>query len=263
MEHPSFHINDFSMDFFSLKGKNAIVTGGNSGLGQAFALALAKAGANVLVASYIEDDGTTQRLIEGAGVRYDFMQVDISIQGVPKTVVERCVQTFGSIDILVNCAGVNLCDDVMKYGRDKWDPMIAINLTAAFEFIHEAIQYMVPQRSGKIINICSLFTFLGGTGAPAYAAMKHGLAGLVKTYCDEVGQYNIQINGIAPGYFATKVTERTRSDPVKCQRILEHIPANRWGEVQDLMGACVFLASDAARYVNGTILTVDGGYLVR
>lgn len=263
MKHESFDINDFNMDFFSLEGKNAVVTGGNSGLGQAFALALAKGGANVLVASYIEDDGTTQRLIEGTGRRYDFMKVDVTSPGAPKAIVERCVGTFGRIDILVNCAGVNLCDDVMHYDRDKWDPMIAINLTAAFELIHEAIQYMVPQRSGKIINICSLFSFLGGTGAPAYAAMKHGLAGLTKTYCDELGQYNIQINGIAPGYFATKVTEQTRSDPVKCQRVLDHIPANRWGEVQDLMGACVFLASDAARYVNGTLLVVDGGYLVR
>lgn len=258
-----FDINDFSMDFFSIKGKNAIVTGGNSGLGQAFALALAKAGANVLVVSIMDDDGTTRRLIEGAGAKYEFIEADISVQGVPGKVVKQCVDHFGSIDILVNCAGVNLCDDVMKYDRDKWDPMIAINLTAAFEFIHEAIQYMVPQRSGKIINICSLFTYLGGTGAPAYAAMKHGLAGLVKTYCDEIAQYNIQINGIAPGYFATKVTEVTRSDPEKSRKVLEHIPANRWGEVQDLMGACVFLASDAARYVNGTILTVDGGYLVR
>jgi NAD(P)-dependent dehydrogenase (short-subunit alcohol dehydrogenase family) len=263
MKNKGFDINDFNMDFFSLKGKNAIVTGGNSGLGQAFSLALAKGGANVLVASNIEDDGTTRRLIEGAGAKMEFMKVDISEKGVPKQIVQACVERLGSIDILVNCAAVNLVDDVMKYSREKWDPMIAINLTAAFELIQEAIQYMVPQRSGKIINICSLFSYLGGQGAPAYAAMKHGLAGLTKTYADELGQYNIQVNGIAPGYFATKITEYTRKDPVKSQRILDHIPANRWGETQDLMGACIFLASDAARYVNGTLLVVDGGYLVR
>lgn len=263
MKRDSFDINDFSLDFFSIEGKNAIVTGGNSGLGQAFALALAKAGANVLVASFMEDDGTTQRLIEGTGHKYDFIKADITEKGMPKAIVQRCVDTFGSVDILVNCAGVNLCDDVMNYSRDMWDRMIGINLTAAFDLIQASIQYMVPQRSGKIINICSLFSYLGGTGAPAYAAMKHGLAGLNKTYCDELGQYNIQINGIAPGYFATKVTERTRSDPDKSRRVLEHIPANRWGEVQDLMGACVFLASDASRYVNGSMVVVDGGYLVR
>ena len=263
MSNSGFSIDDFNLDFFSISGRKAIVTGGNSGLGQAFALALAKAGADILVVSNKEDDGATKRLIEGAGRRMEFMLADISVRGVPKTIVQTCVDRLGGIDILVNCAGVNLVDDVMRYDRDKWDPMIAINLTAAFELIHEAIQFMVPQRSGKVINICSLFSYLGGTGAPAYAAMKHGLAGLTKTYADEVGQYNIQVNGIAPGYFATDVTSVTRSDPVKSQRVLDHIPANRWGEVQDLMGACVYLASDAARYVNGTLLTVDGGYMVR
>lgn len=258
-----FNINEFNMDFFSLKGKNAIVTGGNSGLGQAFALALAKAGANIFVASYIEDDGETKALIEGAGSKMEFMKADVSIQGVPKQIVEECVKRMGSVDIVVNCAGICLIDDVLEFDRDKWDPMIAINLTAAFELSHEAAKYMIPQRSGKIINICSLFSFLGGLGSPAYAAMKHGLAGLTKAYADELGKYNIQVNGIAPGYFATKVTEWTRSDPKRNQTVLDHIPANRWGERQDLMGGCVFLASDAANYVNGTLLVIDGGYLVR
>lgn len=263
MKERGCEITDFSMDFFSLEGKNAVVTGGNSGLGQAFALALAKAGANVLVASFLEDDGTTQRLIEACGVKYGFVLADIMTDGVPKAIVEECVGRFGGIDILVNCAGLNLCDDVMSYSREKWDRMIGVNLTGAFDMIQAAIQHMVPKRSGKIINVCSLFSFLGGTGAPAYAAMKAGLMGLTKTYCDELARYNIQVNGIAPGYFATKVTERTRSDPESSRKVLEHIPAGRWGEVQDLMGACVYLASDAARYVNGTLLVVDGGYLVR
>lgn len=259
----SYDVNDFNLDFFSLKGKNAVVTGGNSGLGQAFALALAKAGANVFVASYVEDDGTTCRLIEGAGVRFEFMQADISVRGVPKKIVETCVERLGSIDILVNCAGICKLNDVLDFDRDDWDPMIAINLTAAFELSHEAAKYMIPQKSGKIINICSLFSYLGGLGSPAYAAMKHGLAGLTKAYADELGKYNIQVNGIAPGYYATDITTATRSNPETNKKVLDHIPAERWGERQDLMGATVFLASQASNYVNGTMVVVDGGYLVR
>lgn len=259
----SYDINDFSMDFFSIKGKNAIITGGNSGLGQSFALALAKAGANVFCASYVDDDGTTQKLIEGAGVKYEFMQADISVKGVPKTIVEACVEKFGSVDILVNCAGICKINDVLDFDRDDWDPMIAINLTAAFELSHECAKYMIPQKGGKIINICSLFSFLGGLGSPAYAAMKHGLTGLTKAYADELAKHNIQVNGIAPGYYATDVTKVTRSNPETNKRVLDHIPAERWGERQDLMGACVFLASKASEYVNGTMVVVDGGYLVR
>lgn len=141
--------------------------------------------------------------------------------------------------------------------------MVALNLSAAFEMTHEVCKPMIKQKSGKIINIGSLFTFLGGQWDPAYAATKHGISGLAKAMCDELGQWNIQVNTIAPGYFATKLTADTRANEDASRRILEHIPANRWGEVYDLMGACVFLASDASNYVNGTVLTVDGGYLVR
>jgi NAD(P)-dependent dehydrogenase (short-subunit alcohol dehydrogenase family) len=122
---------------------------------------------------------------------------------------------------------------------------------------------MIEQRSGKIINICSLFSFLGGQNSPAYAATKHGLAGFTKAYCDELAEFNVQVNGIAPGYFETELTQQTRTNPVANQRVLEHIPANRWGEIKDLMGTTVFLASSASDYVNGHILAVDGGYLVR
>lgn len=256
-------ITDFSLEFFSLKGKNAIVTGGNSGLGQTFALALAKAGANVFVPSLSDDDGTTRRLIEAEGVRMAFMQADITEKGAPKRIIEACVETFGSIDILVNSAGICKLASVEEFGREQWDPMIAVNLTAAFELSYEASKFMIPQRSGKIINICSLFSYLGGQWSPAYAATKHGLAGFTKAYCDELAQYNIQVNGIAPGYYATDLTLQTRSNPETNKRVLEHIPAGRWGETQDLMGAVVYLASRASDYVNGHLLVVDGGYLVR
>lgn len=256
-------IRDFSMDYFSLKGKNAIVTGGNTGLGQAFALALAKAGANLFIPSIMEDDGTTKNLIENEGVEMKFLKIDITEKGAPKKVIDTCVEELGSVDILVNSAGICNLAPVEEFDRSKWDPMIDINLTAAFELSYEAIKKMIPQRSGKIINVCSLFSFLGGQWSPAYAATKHGLAGLTKAYCDELGQYNIQVNGIAPGYFATEITKQTRSNPETNKRVLDHIPANRWGEKLDLMGTIVFLASKASDYVNGHLLVVDGGYLVR
>ncbi len=257
------NIEDFSMDFFSLAGKKAVVTGGNSGLGQAFAAALAKAGADVLIPSIIPEDGRTRALLEGQGVRAEFLQVDLTEEGAPKRVIEECLNLFGGLDILVNNAGMMNLAPVLEFGRRRWDPMIAVNLNAPFELSHEAAQVMVPRKSGKIINICSMFSFLGGLGSPAYAATKHAIAGLTRTYADELGQYNIQVNGIAPGYYATELTTVTRSDPEKNKRVLDHIPANRWGETMDLMGAVIFLASRASDYVNGHILAVDGGYLVR
>jgi NAD(P)-dependent dehydrogenase (short-subunit alcohol dehydrogenase family) len=257
------NISQFSLDFFSLKGRTALVTGGNTGLGLGFSLALAKAGANVFLPSLLEDDGTARQLLEAAGAKTGFVKADITRKGVPAEVTAKCVEALGSLDILVNCAGICLEDDVLDFDRDKWDAMVAVNLTAAFEMSHEAAKIMVPQRRGKIINVCSMFTWLGGLRSPAYAATKHGLAGLTRAYCDELAGCNIQVNGLAPGYFATAVTAATRSDPERNRRVLEHIPTNRWGERLDLMGACVFLASRASDYVNGHILAVDGGYLVR
>ena len=257
------HITEFAMDFFSLNGRNAIVTGGNTGLGQAFALALAKGGANVFVPSIMDDDGTTGPMIEAEGVRYEFMKADITAPGVPQQVVEECVARLGSIDILVNSAGICPLGEVLEFGRDKWDATVAVNLTAAFEMSFEAAKHFIPQRSGKIINICSMFSFLGGRLSSAYAATKHGIAGFTKAYADELAMYNVQVNGLAPGYFATAITTNTRSNPESNRRVLEHIPADRWGDPADLMGTVVFLASRASDYVNGHILAVDGGYLVR
>ena len=256
-------ITEFGLEMFSLVGRNAIVTGGNTGLGQAFSLALAKAGANVFVPSLAPDDGTTQRLIEAAGRRMEFMQADLTEAGVPERIVSECAARLGSVDIVVNSAGICLLDEVAAFDREKWDPMIAVNLTATFEISHYASKLMRQQGHGKIINIASLFSFLGGQWSPAYAATKAGVVGFTKAYCDELAQYNIQVNAIAPGYFATAITESTRSNPQADLRITQHIPADRWGDPADLMGATVFLASSASNYVNGHVLVVDGGYLVR
>jgi NAD(P)-dependent dehydrogenase (short-subunit alcohol dehydrogenase family) len=256
-------IADFGLDWFSLAGRNALVTGGNTGLGRAFSLALAKAGANVFAAGLVDDADETRGLVEAEGVRYEAMEADITEDGAPERVVGACVERLGSLDILVNSAGVVPLAPVLEFGRPKWDATIAVNLTAAFEMSFQAAQRMVPRGSGKIINVCSLFSFLGGRLSPAYAASKHGIAGLTKAYCDELAPFGIQVNGIAPGYYATALTAATREDPEASRRISEHIPAGRWGEPLDLMGAVVFLAGRASDYVNGHVLTVDGGYLVR
>lgn len=258
------NVTDFSMDFFSLNGKKAMVTGGNSGLGQALSVSLAKGGANVMAVSIMDDDGETRQWVEDCGVQYKYVYGDITADGECKRVVEQCINTWGSIDILVNCAGICInVEDVTKFTRKEWDKMVSVNLTAAFEMTHESCKYMIDQRHGKIINIASLYAFLGGQWSPAYAATKHGIVGLTKSMCDELARFNIQVNAIAPGYFATKLTEKARNDEMRNGEILSHTPANRWGSTPDLMGACVFLASDASNYINGTVLTIDGGYLIR
>lgn len=256
-------ITDFGLHLFSLAGRRAVVTGGNTGLGRAFTLALAAAGADVLVAALAPDDGTTARLVEATGRRLVFVQADITAPGAAAEVVQRCVDELGGIDILVNSAGICELAPVEDFGRAQWDPMVAVNLTAAFELAHEAARFMIPQRSGKIINIASLFSYLGGRTSPAYAATKAGLVGFTRAYCDELAEHNVQVNALAPGYYATAITQATRADPESNQRVLDHIPTGRWGEPADLMGALVFLAGRASDYVNGQVLVVDGGYLVR
>ena len=257
------NIHDFTMDFFSLQGKHALVTGGNTGLGRAMSLALAKAGADVMMPSIMPDAPDFNALIEAEGVRAHYVSADLTEAGVPGRMVDSCVRDFGSIDILVNCAGTSINKPFPEYGRREWDAMLDINLTAAFEISHASALHMMEQGSGKIINVCSLFSFLGGQRSPAYAATKHGLAGLTKSLCDELARYNIQVNGIAPGYFKTAVTEQTQNDPKSNAWVVDHSPTERWGEPADLMGCVVFLASRASQFVNGHILTVDGGYLTR
>ena len=255
-------VTDFTLDTFSLVGRRAMVTGGNTGLGRAFTVALARAGADIFVVS-LDDDRETEKLVTDCGRRYAYLRADITARGMPAEVVDQCVADLGGIDILVNSAGICLLADVEEFDRAEWDPMVAVNLTAAFELARAASREMVKHGSGKIINIASLFSFLGGRHSPAYAASKAGIVGFTKAYCDELAEQNVQVNAIAPGYFSTAITTATRSNSELNRRVVEHIPAGRWGDPADLMGATVFLASRASDYVNGHVLVVDGGYLVR
>jgi len=256
-------LDSFSLDSFSLAGTRALVTGGTTGLGRAFTVALARAGADVLVAGLDADDGTTRALVEACGRRLVEHRVDLTEPGAPATAVAACVEHLGGLDVLVNSAGVCLLAEVAEFDRAEWDPMVAVNLTAVFETAHHAAAVMVAQGRGKIINIASLFSYLGGRRSPAYAATKAGVVGFTKAYCDELASSGVQVNAIAPGYIATAITAATRADPELDRRVVEHVPAGRWGDPADLMGACVFLASRASDYVNGHVLVVDGGYLTR
>ena len=249
---------------FDLTGRVALVTGAARGLGRASALALASAGATVALGLRdVQSDRGLVQLIERRGGTAIAAQMDVTDLPQCYRAVDVIVGGLGGIDILVNSAGVVPIAPVLEFGRAEWDATIAVNLTAAFELSFEVARHMVPRRSGKIINVCSLFSFLGGRFSPAYAASKHGIAGLTKAYCDELAPYGIQVNGIAPGYYATALTAPTRNDPEASKRISDRIPSGRWGEPLDLMGTVVFLASRASDYVNGQILAVDGGYLVR
>lgn len=257
------NISEFSLDFFSLRGRTAIITGGNTGLGQAFSRALAVAGADIFVVSTRDDGGETSDLIAAVGRRYTCLAADLTSDGTPQQVVDAAIAEYGRVDILVNSAGINLVAPWRLYGRPEWDRMIAVNLTAAYELSRAAAQHMAERGSGKVINIASLYSFLGGLNSPAYAATKHGIVGFTRAYADELGASGVQVNALAPGYFDTPLTAGTRNEPDANRRVLEHVPAGRWGEPADLMGALVFLASRASDYVNGHVLAVDGGYLVR
>lgn len=262
-EAPIVNISDFSLASFSLVGRTAVVTGGNSGLGQAFTVALAAAGANVFVPSVYDDGGETAELVAAHGVGHAGMIADLTTPGAPAAVFDAAIEQFGSVDILINSAGINRVAPWREFGRDEWDQMLAVNLTAAFEIGRVAARHMSDRGSGKIINIASLYSFLGGLGSPAYAATKHGIVGFTRAYADELASAGVQVNAIAPGYFDTALTAGTRAEPDASRKILEHVPAGRWGERADLMGAVVFLASAASNYVTGQVLAVDGGYLVR
>ncbi|MDP4164599.1 MAG: 2-dehydro-3-deoxy-D-gluconate 5-dehydrogenase KduD [Bacillota bacterium] len=253
----------FSLDFFSLKDKVAIVTGGNAGLGQGYAVALAKAGADLFIVARSENWVETKALIEETGQRVTFFKADLTNREAHKEIVEQCLKVYGKIDILVNNAGIIRRAPLLEYKEEDWDAVMETNITSLYLLSQEAAKVMAEQRSGKIINIASMLSFQGGKFVPPYTASKHAVAGLTKAFANELAEYNIQINAIAPGYVATANTAPIRDDEKRNTEILSRIPAGRWANPSDLMGAVVFLASKASDYMNGHILALDGGWLAR
>lgn len=257
------NLQDFSLGYFSLEGKVAIVTGGNTGLGQAYSVALAKAGADVFVVAHGTNWGDTKAIIESEGGNVAFIQADLANRDDIKRIVPACLEAFGKVDILVNNAGTIRRSPLLDYKEGDWDAVIELNLNAVYLLSQEAAQVMVEQGSGKIINIASMLTFQGGKFIPPYTASKHAVAGLTKSFANELAEKGLQINAIAPGYVETKNTAPIRNDPKRYEEITSRIPAGYWAKPSDLMGAVVFLASKASDYMNGHVLAIDGGWLAR
>ena len=249
------------LDLFRLDGRVALVTGAASGLGAAIAVALAEAGAQVAV------HGNRRAALDTAisiGASAAAFQADLGDTAGAEKLFAEVKQRFGRVDILVNNAGTIHRDAAEEFKLEDWQRVLQVNLTSVFQLSQLVGRDLLARKSrGKIINIASLLSFQGGIRVPAYSASKGGVAQLTKALANEWAAHDIQVNAIAPGYFATTNTEALQADPVRNRQILERIPAGRWGKPEDLAGAAVYLASPASDYVTGTVLTVDGGWMSR
>lgn len=250
---------------FDLTGKQALVTGCNRGIGKAMAIGLAEAGADIIgVSASLESSGSEiEKAVQALGRKFTAYQADFSNRDSLYAFIEKVKKAHTRIDILVNNAGTIKRAPAAEHPDADWDQVLSINLDTPFILAREIGKQMLEQGGGKIIFTCSLLSFQGGINVPGYAASKGAIASLVKALANEWAGRGINVNGIAPGYIATDNTEALRNDAVRSKSILDRIPAGRWGEADDLKGATVFLASAAASYVQGTILTVDGGWMGR
>ena len=250
-------------DPFDLTGKVALVTGGNTGLGQGIAVALAAAGADVAsVARRASDDTVGKVLAKGRkGVS---IQADLTSIEPVERILDEAETALGPVDILVNNAGIIRRADAVDFTEQDWDDVMNVNLKVLFFLSQAVVKRMIAgERGGKIINTASMLSYQGGIRVPSYTASKSGVAGLTKLMTNEWARHGINANAIAPGYFATDNTQALQHDPVRSGEILGRIPAGRWGDPTDLGGAAVFLASRASDYVQGITLPVDGGWLAR
>ena len=249
---------------FDLTGKVAIVTGASRGLGQAMALGLAEAGADIaMISTDAANLEETEVAVLKLGRNTLAIECDVGDGEQIKIAIDQVLETFGGVDILVNNAGIIRRAAAHKYSDEDWGDVINTNLTGVFRFCRRVGKVMLAKKRGKIINIASLLSFSGGINVPAYAASKGGVTQLTKALANEWAISNIQVNAIAPGYFATDNTENLRKDETRNREINARIPAGRWGNPEDIVGAAVFLSSAAADYVNGHILLVDGGWMAR
>jgi 2-deoxy-D-gluconate 3-dehydrogenase len=238
---------------FSLEGRTALVTGANTGIGQAIAVAMAQAGADVIASGRRDCDETLALMGSGRQMRLDFADP-----------MAACDVFAGErIDILVNNAGIIRRDDAVDFTEADWDDVMDVNAKALFFTCQAFARAALPRGAGKIVNIASLLSFQGGIRVPSYTASKHGVAGMTKLMANEWAAKGLNVNAIAPGYIETNNTEALRADPDRSRAILDRIPAGRWGKADDIGQTAVFLAAPASDYINGTVLNVDGGWLAR
>lgn len=252
-------------DMFRLDGKTVLVTGARRGMGKAMAIALAEAGADIagVSASLDQESSEVKNAIEGLGKKFKGYACEFSDRAALYQFIEQVTDDFPVIDILVNNAGTIWRKPAVDFPDAEWDRLLEINLTAQFILSRELGKRMVARGSGKIIFTASLLSYQGGIFVPAYSASKGGVAQLTKALSNEWASKGVQVNAIAPGYINTDNTEALRNDPQRSRAILDRIPAGRWGEVDDLKGAIVYLASPASNYVTGEMLTIDGGWMAR
>ena len=251
------------LDNFKLNGRTAIVTGSNKGIGQSYALALAEAGADIIGVSFESDFSETEKMITGLGRKFKSYKSDFSIRDSIYEFIKNVKADFGKIGILVNNAGTILRKPIAEHPDEYWDKVIEVNLTSQFILTREIGKDMAERGYGKIVFIASLLSFQGGILVPGYAASKGGIKQLTMAFANEWASKGVTVNAIAPGYIATDNTKALREDPVRNKAILDRIPAGKWGTPQDLMGTIVFLCSDASNYLNGSVITVDGGWMGR
>lgn len=251
-------------NLFDLSGKTALVTGCNKGIGKGMALGLAQAGANILgVSSSLQPGSEVEMEVKALGKNFKAYQADMNNRESLYAFIKKVLEENSSIDVLINNAGTIMRSPAVEHPDEYWDKVLSINLDSPFILAREIGKHMLLRGSGKIIFTCSLLSFQGGILVPGYAASKGALASLIKALSNEWAGKGVNVNGIAPGYIVTDNTEALRSDEERSKSILSRIPAGRWGKPEDFRGAVVFLASGAADYVHGTILTVDGGWMGR
>jgi len=253
-------IQDFSLDYFSLKGKAAIITGANTGLGMAYAVAFAKAGADLFIPHFTEDVSEVKALIEAEGRRVVFLRGDLSNREHIDEIVNGCLEAYGKIDILINNAGTNHFEDIMTFPDEQFKRVLDVQLHAVYYLAHEAGKVMAKQGGGKIINIGSVLSFTADNNCPSYVVAKHGVIGITRYLANDFGKYNIQVNAICPGFIYTDINAAISDNKEFYDHITKRIPIGRWGDPHDLMGAAVFLASRASDYMSGWYISVDGGF---
>ncbi|MEO7996104.1 MAG: 2-dehydro-3-deoxy-D-gluconate 5-dehydrogenase KduD [Gemmatimonadaceae bacterium] len=252
------------MEMFSLAGKRALVTGASRGIGRAAAVALAEAGADVVcAASSVDGVAETVSALKRLGRKAWAVGADLSVRDAALALADAAEQHAGQIDILINNAGTIRRAPAIEHSMDDWELVIRTNLDAAWQLSQRIGRGMVARGHGKIVNVASLLSFSGGITVPGYTASKHAIAGLTKALANEWAASGVNVNAIAPGYFETDNTQRLRDDAKRFADISARIPAGRWGKTTDLAGAFVFLSSSASDYVNGHVLTVDGGWMAR
>jgi 2-dehydro-3-deoxy-D-gluconate 5-dehydrogenase len=251
------------LDKFKLDGKTAIVTGAAQGLGQGIAIGLAEAGAQVALVDVLSTK-ETKRKVEAVGSKAICIEANLISVDCVDDIVNKTVEAFGEINILCNNAGIIRRAPITEFSEKDWDDVININQKTLFFLSQAVIRVMIEQgNGGKIINTASMLSFQGGILVPSYTASKSAVMGLTRLMANELAPHGINVNAIAPGYMATENTKQLRADPERNKAILARIPAGRWGEVEDLKGICVFLASDASSYMQGYTVAVDGGWLAR